>query len=192
MPTYRQELISIRDMLKVFVERGKIDTDQLTLMDELIKRSAQDQFKVLNNAYLSLDAQRSYFGAIRNINVSMSCIKAKLEDASARHENPTTAELALELLPSFFNLVPYIDEFLDEAKATKAENVSRFSRILYRKAKLFGFSKDMISQLNEAGVTKTQIKNFIDKFNQNVASELDIEEEVSSNNEDSNRNVDTS
>jgi hypothetical protein len=179
-------------MLSEFTKKGKIDASQLDLMDNIIKMSAEDQFRVLNRSSLSLDAQRSFFGAIRNVNIAMASMKAKLAEASVKHENPTTAELALELLPSVLNLVPYIDEFHDNAKVRQLNNVSRFSRILYKKAKTLGFSKDRMSQLKEAGVTTEQVEAFIDSFDKNVALELDMEEEVSSSDEDSNRDINAS
>lgn len=190
--SYRHELINIRGMLSEFTKKGKIDASQLDLMDNIIKMSAEDQFRVLNRSSLSLDAQRSFFGAIRNVNIAMASMKAKLAEASVKHENPTTAELALELLPSVLNLVPYIDEFHDNAKVRQLNNVSRFSRILYKKAKTLGFSKDRMSQLKEAGVTTEQVEAFIDSFDKNVALELDMEEEVSSSDEDSNRDINAS
>lgn len=187
--SYRREFIKIQEMLQGFVESGEIDATKLSLMDSIIKWSEEDQIKTLNDSYLPLEAQRSFFGAIRNVNISMKSMRKKLESAPVKHENPTTAELALELMPSFFNLAPHIDSLIARdihaIRKRRLRNVSRFSRILYRKAKSSGFSQDTISQLKEAGVTKSQIESFIDDLNRNVALELDIEEEVSSKIENS-------
>jgi len=181
MRSYKQELIKIEKMLRGFLESGSIDASQLNLMDDIIEWSKEDQVKVVNNSFLPLGAQISFFSAIRNVNISLKSMKEKLKVASIKHENPTTAELALELMPSFFNLVPYLDLFFKgNVYPIKVENVFTFSRILYRKAKSFGFYEDPISQLKEAHVTKPQIESFIDSFRKNVALELDIEEEVSS------------
>ena len=181
MQSYKVELATIQRMLEEFVESGKIDAGKLSLLDKIIKWSEEDQFRVLNKSYLSLNAQRSFFGAIRNVNVSLKSMKERLKGAADIHENPKIAELALELMPSFFNLAPFIDSFNSgEVSAKKAENVSKFSRILYKKAKSFGFSQDTITQLREAGITESQVKSFVDNFSKNVALELEIEEEESS------------
>ena len=63
--------------------------------------------------------------------------------------------------------------------------IDEYSRILYRKAKAFGFSESLETQLREAGITNSQIESFIGSFDSNLAQELDIEEEVQSNSESS-------
>lgn len=189
MRRYEQELLSVQKMLEGFSKKGIVDAKRLNLMDNIIKWSEEDQFKILNDASLSLDAQRSIFGAIRNINVAMRTMKERLELSAEKHKNPTTAELALELMPSFFTLVPEIDVFLREKKGVDLEYVSKFSRILYKKANSLGFSRDLVSQLKEAKITQSQVKTFLESLKKNVAMELDIEEEVSSSDESNNRNV---
>jgi len=161
-------------------------------MDNIIKWSEEDQVRILNDASLSLDEQMSVFGAIRNINVSMKSMRERLELAAEKRENPTTAELALELMPSFQTLAPDIDAFLQGEKGIDFGYVSKFSRILYKKANSLGFSKDVVAQLKEAKVTQSQVKDFLENLKKNLAVELDIEEEVSSTDENSNRNVNAS
>lgn len=185
MRSYRQEIIKVQEMLKEFVDNRRIEPNKLNAMDNLIKWSEEDQIKILNSPYMPLRAQRSFFGAVRNVNISLRSMKKRLTHASSQHENPTTAEQALELMPSFLNLAPHIDSILGEdVFPTKVENVFKFSRILHRKATAFGFSQDVASQLKEAGVTDSQIETFIDGFKKNISLELDIEEEVSSTLED--------
>ena len=181
MHSYKQEIIRIQGMLKEFVNSGRIEPNKLDVMDNIIRRSEEDQIKILNNSYIPLYAQRSFFGAIRNVNISMKSMKERLAHASSQHENPTTAEQALELIPSFLNLAPHIDSLLSEnIFPTLVGNVFKFSRLLYKKAAAFGFSQDAVSQLKEAGVTESQIESFIDAFSKNISLELEIEEEVSS------------
>lgn len=187
MRSYKEEILAIQSMLEKFVDSGKIDAKKLDLMDNIIKWSEEDQIKVLNNSYLSLPVQRSFFGAIRNMNIALKKMKERLKEASSLHENPTIAELAIEMMPSFSNLAPYVDSLMNQdVLPTKVKNVVEFSRILYKKAMNLGFSQDVASQLKEAGVTSSQIESFLDRFRKNVALELDIEEEVSSFNENSN------
>jgi hypothetical protein len=179
-------------MLEGFVGKGIVDTKKLNLMDKIIRQSEEDQFRVLNDASLSLDEQMSVFGAIRNVNMAIRSMKERLESAAEKHENPTTAELALELMPSFFNLAPDIDEVLHENRVVDLNYISKFSRILYKKTRSLGFSRDVASQLDEANISGTQIRAFLESLKKNVALELDIEEEASSSDESSNRNVSTS
>ena len=187
MRSYKQEVLTIQNMLEKFVDSGKIEAKNLDLMDNIIRWSEEDQIKVLNNSYLPLHAQRSFFGAIRNMNITLKKMKERLKGASSSHENPTSAELCIEILPSLSNLAPYIDSLMNQnALPTEFKNVLEFSRILYKKATNLGFSQDVASQLKEAGITSSQIESFLDRFNKNVALELEIEEEVSSSNENSN------
>jgi hypothetical protein len=188
---YEHELHNVQKTLNGFREKGIVDTKRLNCLDNIIKWSEEDQVKVLNNASLTLDEQMSIFGAVRNVNVAMRSMKERLELAAQKHENPTTAELALELIPSFRTLVPDIDAFFG-GERVDLEYVAKFSRILYRKANALGFSRDLVSQLKEAGVKQSQVKTFLESLKKNVAVELDIEEEVSSTDENSNRNINAS
>jgi len=180
MYSYKQELGNIKEMLNLFLKTKTIDTHQLSKMDSLIERSETDQIKALNCS-APLNTQRIMFGAIRNISTSIKGIKEKLKTAVLRHENPTTAEKALELMESLFNVASCVDSFIDENRIpVNLENVAKLSRILYRKAKSFGFSEDLQEQLKRAGVTEAQVKTFICNFDNNIAQELDIEGEVKS------------
>lgn len=180
MRSYKEEIAAIHHMLEEFLDSGRIDAKKLEKMDNVISWSEEDQITILNRSYLPLSAQRSFFGAVRNVNMSMKKMKERLDKASELHENPTTAELAMELMPSLSNLAPYIDSLINESKLFGVRDVVELSRILYKKAMRFGFYQDVGSQLRDAGVTGSQIKSFIDRFSKNVALELDIEEEVSS------------
>jgi len=128
-------------MLDIFLSTKVINISNLSKMDAIIKRSDIDQFKTLNSVS-SLNAQRVIFGAIRNINTSLKCMKEKLRTAALRHENPTTAENALELINSLSNVAICIDSFHNgEIDTREVDNIAKLSRILYKKAKMFGFSR---------------------------------------------------
>jgi hypothetical protein len=180
MYSYKKEIDSIQQMLYSFLETKVINTAHLSKMDALIKRSDVDQIKTLNSIS-SLSTQRVIFGAIRNINTSLKGMKEKLRTAALRHENPTTAEQALELVESLSNVALCIDVFNSgEIDASEIDNIAKLSRILYKKAKAFGFSEDTQSQLKEACVNEAVVKSFISNFDSNLAVELDLEEEVKS------------
>ena len=184
MYAYKQDLIEIRQMLAVFVKTKFIETKQLSKMDPLINKSEEDQFRTLSYSF-SLDVQRTIFGAVRNINMTVKCMKEKLKDASAKHENPTTAEKALEIMETLNNLVFCLNAYESGYMESSLSEIDEYSRILYRKAKAFGFSESLETQLREAGITNSQIESFIGSFDSNLAQELDIEEEVQSNSESS-------
>jgi hypothetical protein len=180
MYSYKGEIATIKEMLCLFVKTKTVDASQLSKMDSLIKQSEVDQIKVLNGS-APLNTQRVMFGAIRNVHTSLKCMKEKLKTATFRHENPTTAEQALELIESLNNVALCIDPFTSENTiVTSEENIAKFSRILYRKAKAFGFSEDEKAQFKAAGITISQVKSFINSFDSNLAQELDIQEEVQS------------
>jgi hypothetical protein len=184
MYAYKQDLIEIRQMLAVFVKTKFIETKQLSKMDPLISKSEEDQFRTLSYSF-SLDVQRTIFGAVRNINMTVKCMKEKLKNASAKHENPTTAEKALEIMETLNNLVFCLNAYESGYMESSLSEIDEYSRILYRKAKAFGFSESLETQLREAGITNSQIESFIGSFDSNLAQELDIEEEVQSNSESS-------
>jgi hypothetical protein len=184
--SYAQDVLSIKKMLNTFTENRTIDVSQLSKMDALINHSEKDQIRVLSSP-LSIDNQRIMFGAIRNLNTSIKAMKIKLKSASERHENPTTAEQALELIESLSNVASYIDPFTNEGRINaEPDEIAKISRILYRKAKSFGFSENQQTQLREAGMTEKQVKSFITKFDNNVSRELGIEEEVKPESKNSN------
>lgn len=184
MYSYKQEVIRIQEMLSIFVKTKVIDTKQLTKMDSLIKLSEKDQIRTLSSS-LPLDVQRTMFGAVRNITTSIKGMKERLRTASLRHENPTAAEQALEMMEILSNLAYCIDVFTNERRITDVKDIDKLSRILYRKAKSFGFSEDQQAQLRDAGITESQVESFIAHFGNNLSQELDIEEEVQSNIESS-------
>lgn len=178
MYSYRRDIINVQKMLSLFVRAKTVEISQLAKMDALIERSEKDQIKVLSSS-LPLDLQRTMFGAIRNVSTSMKAMKEKLKTASLRCENPTTAEQALELIESLSNVACYIDPFTNEGRIiAESEEISKFSRILYRRAKSLGFSEEKQAQLREAGITRKQVKSFVNSFDKNVSQELGIEEEV--------------
>jgi hypothetical protein len=185
MYSYKQNINRVQEMLNGFVKTKVIDIKQLTKLDSLIKQSEQDQIRTLNSS-LPLDIQRTMFGAVRNMNTSIKGMKERLRTASLRHENPTTAEQALEMMEILSNVAYCIDAYSNERRITDVKDIEKLSRILYRKAKHFGFSEDPQTQLRDAGITVSQVESFIDHFDNNLSQEIDIEEEVHSNLESSN------
>lgn len=179
MKSYSLELTSIQEILRGFARTQTIDAHQLSTMDEIIKRSEQDQFRILNSSFSS-DVQRIMFGAIRNINTAVKGMKTRLRTASERRENPTTAEQALELMENLSNVAHYVDLYVNKGQITDLQEIDKLSRLLYRKANSLGFSQDQMEQLKEAGITEKQIESFVSSFDNKVSQQLEIEEEVQS------------
>lgn len=178
MKGYYADFQLIEKTLDGFADTGKIDALKLDIFDSVIKRSNTDQIRILNNTFLNLNDQRILFGVFRNISETSRIMKSRLEQAYSISENPTTVEVALEIMPLFYNLSGFIDDFFNKMEIFDSEKIFIFSRNLYKKAKKLGFSQDTSSQLKEIGLSATHIKKFVDKFNENIISELELEEEV--------------
>ena len=186
MTGYAQKVESIQSVLDDFRRKGFIDKARLGSLDELIRSSYADQFKILNTPRLSLDEQRSLFGAVRNMHTTAKAMRTKLVNASERHENPTTAELSLETMGSLSALAPYLDEYFARGEVLHIKTVNELSRILYKKAKRSGFSEDISAQFEALGISPEELKSFTEKLNHNIETETDIDEDVGSPNEGSN------
>lgn len=186
MTGYTQKVESIQNVLGDFRRKGIIDKARLGSLDELIRSSYADQLKILNTPRLSLDEQRSLFGAVRNMYTTAKAMRTKLVTASERHENPTTAELSLETTESLLTLAPYIDEYFARGEMVHLKTVNELSRILYKKAKRYGFSEDISAQFEALGISPEELKSFTEKLNHNIEVETDIDEDVGSPNEGSN------
>ena len=189
MESYTRAFGSLEKLLADFQESGVIDTSKLDLIDPIVESTERDQVKVLNISYLSLDGQRAVFGGMRSIQNTGIMLKEKLKTASERHENPTTVELALEIMPHLLNVAKYLDEFITRGKVEIAK-IREFSRILHKKAKSLGFSRDSRVQLDEAGITSAEIKTFLEDLNKNISLEMETEGEPTNENSDRDIHVD--
>jgi len=177
---------SIENVLNRFVQDARIDHSQLALFDRIIDRSSEDEVRILNNSYISLNEQRALFGAFRNIKISTKMMKNRLENACKFHENPTTVEIALEIIPIYQNLSRYLDDFLDRKEIYELDKICLFSRSLYKKSKQLGFSQDTSSQLKEIGISPELVGEFVEEFTVNVSKELELDEEIGFQDESAN------
>jgi hypothetical protein len=175
---YVEETAKLENLLSEFIDSKKIDVSKLSSIDSIINQSKSDQIRVLNNAYLSPDEQMILFGALRNIFQTTSVMKQRLEIAYSIGENPTTAESAFEIIPIIDVLSGYIDDFFKNREIYNLEKLELFSRNLYKKAKKIGFAKDVATQLKEEKIYEPQINSFVEKFNENIISELNLEDEL--------------
>jgi len=183
MLKYSDEVGKIGNILSDYLDKGMIDVSKLDDLDNIIKKSHSDQITVINNSYLSADEQMVLFGALRNISQTASVMKEKLYYAHIKGENPTTAELAFELIPLFENLSDYIDDYFENREIFNLEKLEMFSRNLYKKAKKTGFAKSVSTQLEEEKIYENQIVDFVEKFNEKIISELELEDEIGLDNE---------
>lgn len=175
MYSYVEGFKSIRKMLIDFL-RHDIDASNLDPIDQVIESSEIDQVKILNS-YRSLKEQRSLFGATRNINNIIGVMKEKIKVARETHENPKTLELSLEMLEHLSNIAPYIDEFMTKGKTEETDRINDLSRILYKKANYLGFYQDIETQLKEANISKEEVKNFMEKLNEDIELMVESEDE---------------
>lgn len=185
MSSYSERFELVNTALNSFVRTGRIDRAQLEVFNEISERAKQDQFRILNQPYLSLNDQRVLFGAFRNISQSTEMMKVRLQNASKIGENPMTAEISLELAPLYLALGSYIDDFFTKKEIFDSNKIFLFSRNLYKKAKKYGFLKDTSSQLKELRIAPSVVEAFVETFVNSVSQEIEIEEEVTTLNEGS-------
>jgi len=176
--SYLKHSANIRNMLIDFLQHG-IDVGKLTVIDDPIESSDIDQIRILNS-YRSLVEQRTFFGAIRNINNTLRAMKQRIRTAGETHENPRTLELSLEIVEHISNIAPYIDEFMANGETDTLDTIDELSRILYKKANYLGFYQDIETQLRDAKITKTEVKTFLRELNENVELEMEMADEAAS------------
>jgi len=181
---YVDKVRNIQSLLVDFKQKGVIDKARLGSLDDVIRSSYSDEFRVLNTPRLSLDEQRSLFGAFRNMHTTTKAMKAKLETASEGHENPSTANLSLEFIETLSSLAKSVDQYLFAGRPPQMSAIDEMSRAVYKKAKRFGFWEDTATQFRELNLGPQELKNFTEKLNKNIEAETDIDEDVGSTNED--------
>jgi hypothetical protein len=113
-------------------------------------------------------------------------MKSRLRKSHIIGENPTTAELALEIMPSFITLSQYLDDVLAKREIYNSDKIFLFSINLYKKSKQLGFFKNTTSQLKEIKLSKVEVEQFFNKFNEKITTELELQEEVGSTDDNSN------
>jgi len=177
MNWYTETFGNVSELLSSFISSSHIDASKLGIFDEVIEKSREDQMIVINHSYLSIGHQRVLFSALYNISQSMDVMKKRMVYAHKISENPSTAELSLELIPHLENVSTYIDQYLNDNKIPDEDKLFTFSRNLYKKSKKLGFTKDASSQLKEVGITVSEIESFSDSFTENVYNEIEIDEE---------------
>jgi len=178
MSGYARKIEEIQAILYDFIQKRTIDSTRLGPLDELVRSSEADQLRILNTSRLSLDEQRSIFGAVRNTYSAVKMMKARLMTAAQRHENPTVADLSLEMIQSLSNLAPYIDEYVVQGRTGDMKTMVEFSRILHKKAKHLGFCEDVATQLKEINIAPDEIKTFVERLNENIELETGTDEDV--------------
>lgn len=186
MTAYTVAFVSIENLLNQFIQSVSIDSSKLSLFDTLIQNSSEDEIRILNNSYIPLYEQRALFGAFRNIKISTKMMKKRLEDAIKRHENPTIAEIALELMPLYQTLSRYLDDFIDRQEIFEIDKIDLFSRNLYKKSIQLGFYQDSSSQLKEMRISSKIVDEFVEGFSENINKELELVEEIDTADESPN------
>jgi hypothetical protein len=166
---------SIKVMLQDFLHNG-INESKLVLLDQVRESSEIDQFKVLNS-YRTLDIQRTFFGAWKNIENILRTMRLRLERARITHENPTSIEASLEMMDYLVEMAPLLDSFVFNGQIDEIKRLNEQSRIVYKKANALGLYQDISSQIKEAKLTKDQVTSFTAGLNQNL-SEIETEDEL--------------
>lgn len=180
--SYSRHIHEVSNMLNSFVKSKRIVAEEMTVIDALINTSFKDQVAVLNDNLLTIENQRILFGAMRNIRNTTLNMKESLKTAGIKKENPTTAEVCLEIIPYIRTLGQALDDFVSNFKriAIKHRNellgkIKEFSRILRKKAIQFDFSHRVIEK-QELNVDESEMKKFIDEFNNELKLNIGIDE----------------
>ncbi len=185
---YASRVENIQHILLDFRRNRVIDKAKLSPLDEFAKASYADQVRVLNSTRLAVDQQRALFGAIMNMHTAIKTMKARLEIASEIHENPTTAELSLELIENLSNVAIGLDGFFIRDRMPQIRSFNETSRALYKKAKQLGFSEDDSSQFAALGIEPKDVSNFTENLNKNIRAHTDIDEDAGSDVGSTNEN----
>jgi len=186
LSTYVQRIQGIETTLERFSKSGKIDVTELKAFDELATAAYEAQLKILNRS-ISVDEQRSLFGAVRNIRQIAKTMKESLLTASQRHENPETADRALEVCENLSAVAKIIDGYFVSGRPPDGTTLNTVSRNAYKKAKRYGFSEDTETQLKALNIGSDEIAAFTKKISKNLEEATDADDEcVVSVNEGSN------
>lgn len=175
------------------MKSGVIETSKLEVFDELSRTAYGDELRILNSTRLTLDDQRSLFGAVRNMHITAKAMKVKLANASQKHENPTTAGRALTVCETMFNLSHYVDVYMKSGEVPERRTLKDLSLMLYKKAKQAEFSEDAATQFKELQITPAEISNFTKKLGESIETQIDADsEEEPSGNESGSLNESSS
>lgn len=175
MTTYLMQTNGIKDLLVSFTETRKIDSrksDQTIIA--YIGFLTKKQFEVLNSP-IPEDMQSVVFNALRNLIVIMKDMQNELKLAFERHENPTTAEKCLQIMPFISDLSNDLDQFVKLRNGKIIDSVYKNTRILRRKARNFSFLKSIEQEMEGINLTKKEIEDVINKYNSNLEAFLLID-----------------
>lgn len=181
--SYSWHINKVSNMLNSFVKRKHIVPEEMTVIDALVNTSLKNQVTVLNDNLLTIEYQRVLFGALRNIKNVAKIMGESLKTASARKENPITAEVCLGVIPYMKNLSQALDNFFSrygkmpsKYKTELLTKIREFSRMLHKKAIHFGFPKKTIDE-QELNMEENEMRKFIDDINIELKLNTEIDEE---------------
>lgn len=172
MYDYVSYINNLNIMLNSFISKGKIENkeaeEKLSKFVEVLKIN---QFDVLCKT-LAEEDQDIIFNALRNLRIIINEIKNQLKIAFERHENPTTAERCLVLMPFIQNLSKNIKNFEINKNGHLISTISMDTRILRKKAKEYNLLTSIENEIKEANLPAEEIKNFCESLNQRIELEM--------------------
>lgn len=172
MMIYSTQANSITDLLNSFVRAKKIDPKQSDkTVTKYIKFLKEKQFEILNSS-ISEEIQSVVFNAMRNLIVIVDDIQNELRLAFERHENPTTAEKCLQIMPFILNLSNDLDRFGKMENRKIMELLHKDTRLLRRKGRDLSFLRSIEQEMEGIDLTKKEIEEIVDKYNSNLESFL--------------------
>lgn len=164
-----KNLDKMENTLKSFIKKKTIESNKIRVLDKLISDCKNEEVKILSNSLISLNEQRTIFGGIRNIIEITDVMKDHLISAHSKGENPTTAELCLEIMPIMKNVLSEYREYVkSNFNKEKVNKILILSDELRRTARRKGFKRDFSKELDSIGLSdKTKIQ-FMEEFKDNL------------------------
>jgi hypothetical protein len=172
MYDYTPYINNLNTTLKSFISEGKIKAkeseEKLNSFIEILKAS---QFDVLSKP-LEEETQDIIFNALRNLRIIIIEMRNQLMTAFKIHENPTTAERCLVLIPFIQNLSKNIRDFKINKNDYLITTISIDTRNLRKKAKEYNLLTSIENEIKEANLPAEEIKDFCESLNQKIEIEM--------------------
>jgi len=172
MYNYTPFISNLNAMLNSFISNKKIETKEVEeKLNKFVDVLKADQFDLLCKP-LSESDQDVIFGALRNLRVIMTEIKNQLKVAFERHENPTTAERCLVLMPFIQNLSEKVKHYEASRTDHLISDIQTDTKNLRKKAKDYHLLASIEDELKDITLPAEDIKSFCEQLNQNIELEM--------------------
>ena len=165
-PSPLSALSSVEEMLEGMEASGKVNLEIVGLFDSLIgiARRQEDEWE-RNRKDISRSDAFAVYHLWRNARLILTKVKERFQEAATRHENPTVALQAIELLPALTTTFGMLSSTVE------------FDNRLYVQARILrsvAAKLDMLPDLQQeiADTNSIALKSGIAKFSEALRAEL--------------------